>query len=115
MATDAQRRRPATSLLVVRYVLPAVIVIAGIVAAATDSGHAAAEGAGGIIGAGIAIWALNWFFRLGVRGDVDRAVEAAARDYYSVNGVWPDDEACADFAHDGRWPDRLTAGDAPAA
>ena len=69
-----------------------------------------AEGAGGVIGAGLAIWALNWFFRIGVRGDVDRDVEAAARDYYSVHGIWPDDAARDVFAKEGHWPDDLAKG-----
>ena len=105
MASESQqpRSRPSALLIAVRYVLPAVVVIGGLVLIAVDHSHTAAEGAGGIIGAGLAIFAANWFFRVGARGDSDRDVEAAARDYYSVNGIWPTEEERKRFAVEGRW------------
>lgn len=100
---EQPRKRPSALLIVVRYVVPAVVVIAGIVAMTVDHSSTTAEGAGGVIGAGLAIFAANWFFRVGARGDSDRDVEAAARDYYSVNGIWPTEEERKRFAVEGRW------------
>jgi len=34
---------------------------------------------------------LNWLFRLGSKGDLERQTEADARDYYSEHGHWPDE------------------------
>ena len=101
--TEQPRKRPSALLIVVRYVVPAAAVIAGIVLMTADHSSTAAEGAGGVIGAGLAIFAANWFFRIGARGDSDRDVEAAARDYYSVNGEWPTEEEHRRFAAEGRW------------
>ena len=95
--------RPSNLLLFVRYGMPALIVVGGIVALAVNPSHTAAEGAGGIVGAGLAVWALNWFFRQGADGDIERGVEEAARDHYAVNGVWPSDEERERFAREGRW------------
>lgn len=105
MASESEqpRKRPSALLIVVRYVIPAIVVIGGIALMTADHSSTAAEGAGGIIGAGLAIFAANWFFRIGARGDSERDVEAAARDYYSVNGVWPTDEERKRFAREGRW------------
>jgi len=105
MASDpaSPHQRPSALLIVVRYVVPAVVVVAGIILMTTDHSSTAAEGAGGVIGAGLAIFAANWFFRVGARGDGERDVEAAARDYYSVNGIWPTEEERKRFATEGRW------------
>jgi hypothetical protein len=101
--SPSPNQRPSALLIVVRYVVPAVVVIAGIVLMTTDHSSTAAEGAGGVIGAGLAIFAANWFFRIGARGDGERDVEAAARDYYSVNGIWPTEEERKRFGSEGRW------------
>ena len=109
------RTRPSVGLLVVRYGVPAAVVILGIVLAATDGSHTAAEGAGGVIGAGLAIFAANWFFRVGVRGDHERDVEAAARDHYSVHGIWPSEDERKRFAVEGRWREDQPLPDAVSA
>ena len=109
------RTRPSALLIVVRYVVPAAVVILGIVLAAADGSHTAAEGAGGVIGAGLAIFAANWFFRVGVRGDHERDVEAAARDHYSVHGIWPSEDERKRFAVEGRWREDQPLPDAVSA
>ena len=83
--------------------LPGVVIVAGIALLAADGSSTTAAGAGGIIGAGLAIFAANWFYRVGARGDGERDVEAAARDHYSVTGVWPTDAERERFATEGRW------------
>ena len=45
------------------------------------------------VGVAIAVFLLNWFFRLGVAGDVERDREEAARVYFDEHGRWPDEPA----------------------
>jgi hypothetical protein len=81
--------RPRGWLDVVRYVLPAVVVLGGlIVMAQGDENHL--EGGAGIVSAGLAIFFLNWLFRAGISGDREREAEEAARDYFERHGRWPD-------------------------
>jgi len=72
----------------VRYVLPALIVLAGLVVMAFGS-EIDLEGGASIVSAGLAIYLLNWLFRLGVAGDREREAEDAARDYFDRHGHWP--------------------------
>ena len=82
-------RRHRWLIIGLRYVLPAVVVIAGIVAMSfgTDT---ALEGGAGIVGAGLAIWFVNWLFRIGATGDAERDAEERAREYFDRHGRWPD-------------------------
>ena len=83
------RERLSSWLLVgIRYVLPAAIVLAGIVIMALGSENDL-EGGAGIISAGLAIYFLNWLYRIGVSGDREREREEAAREYFSRHGRWP--------------------------
>jgi hypothetical protein len=74
----------------IRYVLPVVGVIAGLIVMALG-GETNVEGGAGIIGASLAIYAVNWLYRAGVDGDTAREQEEAARDYFSAHGHWPDE------------------------
>jgi hypothetical protein len=85
-ATEAHRAWPLT---IVRYVLPATVVIAGIVVMSLGS-ESDVEGGAGIVGAGLAIYFLNWLFRAGASGEREREAEDAARDYFDRHGRWPD-------------------------
>lgn len=53
-------------------------------------GDVALEGGAGLVSAGLAIWFLNWLFRIGVRGDEERQAEERARDYFDRYGRWPE-------------------------
>lgn len=79
----------AWSLVALRYVLPALVTIAGLVVMALGS-ETDLEGGAAIVSAGLAIFFLNWLFRAGVAGDRDRAEEDAAREYFDRHGRWPD-------------------------
>ncbi|MDX6640701.1 MAG: hypothetical protein QOF12_1712 [Solirubrobacteraceae bacterium] len=76
----------------VRYWLPALVVAGGIVAVALGSDDARWEGGAAIIGAGLAVGLLNFFYRLGASGDRERDAEERAREYYDEHGRWPDEE-----------------------
>ena len=41
------------------------------------------------IGAAVAVWMLNYFFRVGVHDQEDRDREADARAYFDAHGRWP--------------------------
>jgi hypothetical protein len=70
--------------------LPAIVVAAGVILWLIDPSVDTAEGAAGIIGAGLSIWLLNVLFRIGVKGDQERDAEMEARDYFDRHGHWPD-------------------------
>lgn len=79
--------------LFVRYGLPALIVIAGAIAmAVVGPDDERYVGGGAIIGAGLAVALINFFFRMGVSGDRDREAEEEARRYFDSHGHWPDEE-----------------------
>ena len=78
-------------MLAVRYVLPAVLILLGIVLWPLDPDGLGVELFSMLVGAGLSVLLLNWLFRFGSRGDEERQVEADARDYYSEHGHWPDE------------------------
>jgi len=84
------RERPRSRLLIgVRYVLPALVTLAGVVVMAFGS-ETDLEGGASIVSAGLAIYFLNWLFRIGVTGDREREREDAAREYFDRHGHWPE-------------------------
>ena len=79
-------------LALVRYGLPAGLVVAGFVllfAAPDDTRY---EGFSMCVGAGLAVLLLNWLFRMGAQGDREREKEEAAREYMAEHGHWPDEK-----------------------
>jgi hypothetical protein len=85
---EAQRRD--WGMICVRYVLPALVVLAGVIVMAFG-GETDLEGGAGIVSAGLAIYAINWLFRLSVDGDRVREQEEAARRHLDLHGRWPDE------------------------
>jgi putative effector of murein hydrolase len=75
---------------VVRYLLPAVVVVAGLVVLIAGPDSAKLEGGAAMVGAGLAIGLLNALHRFGVSGDADRDAEEAARRHFDATGRWPD-------------------------
>ncbi|HMD51742.1 MAG TPA: hypothetical protein VKG62_03435 [Solirubrobacteraceae bacterium] len=73
----------------VRYFLPAIVVLAGLVVMAFGS-EADLEGGASILSAGLAVYFLNWLFRAGAAGDRERDAEDAARAYFDRHGRWPE-------------------------
>ncbi len=79
-------------LLVVRYVLPIGVVLAGVLIFLLAPSSSRFEGAAACVGAGLSILLLNVLYREGVRGDADRDAEERARDFYDDHGYWPDEK-----------------------
>lgn len=90
--SETHENRPAPPgwpMVLLRYVLPAAVVIAGIVVMSLGS-ESELEGGAGIISAGIAIFFINWLFRAGAAGERQRDREDEAREYFDRHGRWPD-------------------------
>jgi hypothetical protein len=90
---QARRERRHRALMIgVRYVVPAAILLAGLVVFAVVPDREVALEIGAMFaGVAIAVFLLNFFFRMGVSGDVERDREDAARAYFDAHGHWPDE------------------------
>lgn len=78
----------------IRYGIPAVLLIAGIVVTGTG-GHLGIAAGALFISAGSAVLLLNVLHRMGVEGDKERDREAEARDFFDKHGRWPDEPESA--------------------
>jgi hypothetical protein len=81
-----------TLLVGVRYVLPALLLVVGVVCLLVVNDSARVEAWAGFTGAGLSVFLLNLLFRVGVQGDEERQGEEAARAYFDEHGRWPDEE-----------------------
>ncbi len=79
-------------MIVVRYGIGVVMVMAGIVMIAVNPGGFGVDGFAMAVGGGLSVLLINYLFRLGVSGDREREQEEAARRYFDEHGVWPDEE-----------------------
>ncbi len=84
--------RPSIGMLIVRYGLGVVMVVAGIIMLAINPGGFGVDGFAMAVGGGLSVLLINWLFRLGVSGDREREREEEARRYFDAHGVWPEDE-----------------------
>jgi hypothetical protein len=97
-----------------RYALPGAVVVGGLVVMALGGANEL-EGGAGIVSAGLAIYFINWLFRVGVEGEGERDAEEHARDYFDRHGYWPGEgPAVAERPAAGVEP-AATAGVEPAA
>jgi hypothetical protein len=76
----------------IRYVLPAVLVLAGFVVLIVADGSTRWDGFAMCVGAGLSVLLLNVLVRYGAKGDEERDREEAAREYFTQHGRWPDDD-----------------------
>jgi hypothetical protein len=81
-------KRP-TGTMVVRYGLPAAIVLAGLVLAIAGGGDTAVGAGVGLVGVGMLVALLNALMRLGIASSHDREREEEARRYFDRHGRWP--------------------------
>jgi hypothetical protein len=77
----------------IRYGIPLVLLIAGLVVTATLGGGPVAFAL--FFSAATAVLLLNVLYRIGVEGDKERDREEAAREYFDKHGHWPDEGASA--------------------
>jgi hypothetical protein len=84
-------KRRAYTMLAVRYGLPGVIALAGVIVLLFNRSINGLEGFAMGIGVAGSILLLNILYRVGVSGDRERDEEEAARVYFDEHGRWPDD------------------------
>jgi hypothetical protein len=77
--------------IAVRYVLPAVVALVGVIILVVDRSLLGLEGFILFVAAAGSILLLNMLHRFGVKGEQDRYDEEAAREYFDEHGRWPDD------------------------
>lgn len=93
MSTPPAHR--SKSIIAVRYVLPAVIALGGVLALIFSETINGLEGFAMGIGVAGSVLLLNVLYRVGVSGDLERDDEEAARVFYDEHGRWPDEPADA--------------------
>jgi uncharacterized membrane protein YoaK (UPF0700 family) len=76
------------ALAAIRYGIPLVLFIAGVVVGAVADSVA---GAALFFSAASAVLLLNVLYRIGVQGDKERDREDEARAYFDKHGHWPDE------------------------
>lgn len=80
-------------MITVRYLLPLGIFLLGCALLVIDGGGKTGwEGFFMATGAALSVLLLNWLFRLGAAGDLERDAEEAAREHMARTGKWPDEE-----------------------
>jgi hypothetical protein len=79
--------------LFVRYGIPLLLLIAGVLVAAL-SGSGVVAGAM-FVSSATAVLLLNVLYRMGVQGDRDRDREEEARRFFDEHGRWPDEPESA--------------------
>jgi hypothetical protein len=87
----APKPRPVP-LALVRYALPATLIIAGFAILFLAPSSTRWDGWAMSVGGGLAVLLLNVLIRIGTNGDRDRVAEEAARDYLTTHGHWPDEQ-----------------------
>lgn len=69
------------------------MVIAGIVMLIVSPAGLGVDGFAMAVGGGLAVLMINFLFRLGVSGDLERQREEDARAYFDEHGEWPPDDS----------------------
>ena len=91
-STTEQESGQSVGLLMLRYGIPAVMVVAGIVLLAINPGGFGVDGFAMAVGGGLSVLLINFLYRLGVSGDEEREAEERARQYFDEHGEWPEEE-----------------------
>ena len=73
----------------IRYGIPLVLLIAGVVVSST-AGHVGLAAGAFFFSSASAVLLLNVLYRIGVEGDKERDREEEARAYFDRHGRWPD-------------------------
>ena len=90
MSQPGEYRR---ALFAVRYLLPSLLVIAGLVLIVIEPHGSTLHGGLGIIGAGLASFLFSFLARISMTGDEARTkAEEEARAFFDEHGYWPDED-----------------------
>lgn len=88
----SEREGHHIGLIIVRYGLGAILIVAGVVLIAVNPSGLGVDGFAMAVGGGLSVLLINFLFRLGVSGDREREREEQARRYLEEHGVWPDED-----------------------
>jgi hypothetical protein len=91
-ARRQRRSRPSAGILLLRYGLPAALLLAGVVSLFVVDASAKLDALAMFTGAGLSVLLLNVLFRWGVKGDEERVREEDAREYFSEHSEWTEEE-----------------------
>jgi hypothetical protein len=97
--------RRSVGMLILRYGIGALMVLAGIVMLIVDPSGLGVDGFAMAAGGGLSVLLINFLYRLGVSGDREREAEELARAYFDAHGEWPEEE---EKVRERKW--RLAAG-----
>jgi hypothetical protein len=86
-------------MFIVRYGIGAAMVVAGIVLLIAVPGTGV-DGFAMAAGGGLSVVMINFLFRLGAQGDLERTREEDARRHFDEHGEWPEEDR--DAAGSGR-------------
>jgi hypothetical protein len=89
MSQEHEYRR---TLIFVRYVLPSLLTLAGLILIVVHPRGAALHGGLGIIGAGLAAFLFAFLAKVSMTGDKFRDSEEEARRFFDEHGHWPDED-----------------------
>ena len=87
-----QERGQSIGMVLLRYGIGAVMVLAGIVMLIVDPSGLGVDGFAMAVGGGLSVLLINFLFRLGVSSDKEREKEELARAYFDEHGEWPEEE-----------------------
>ena len=91
-STKEQEPGRSVGMLLLRYGIAAVMVLAGIVILVVNPGGFGVDGFAMAVGGGLSVLLINFLYRLGVSGDEEREAEERAREYFDEHGEWPEEE-----------------------
>jgi hypothetical protein len=77
------------SLIAVRYLLPAVIVLTGLILSIAGGSDTVVAAGVALTGVGMLVALLNVLMRLGIASSRDRDREEQARRFFDRHGRWP--------------------------
>jgi hypothetical protein len=75
----------------IRYGLPAVMIVAGLVVLVVSPGGFGVDGFAMAVGSGLSVLLINFMYRVSLASNRDRDDEEAARKYLQEHGRWPDE------------------------
>lgn len=84
------------------------MVAAGVGMGIVNPGGFGVDGFAMAVGGGLSVLLINFLFRLGVSGDLEREREEQARRFLEEHGVWPDEMPRNDPLPANRRGDSLT-------
>src|SRR3954447_9182377 len=88
----SQHQEYRRTLIFVRYVLPALLTLAGLILIVIKPEGASLHGGLGIIGAGLAAFLFAFLAKVSMSGDAFRDREEEPRRFFDEHGYWPDED-----------------------